>query len=76
MFEKQEKEEVIPMVFDTDANIIKTALAIAVGSYFGWLVFSGLNSLFPVLQTASAMWQLGIGLLGIFILVKLGLRKQ
>ena len=64
------------MVTTNDSAIVMTALAVAVGSFFGWHVFSALNDLLPFMQNQSPILRLGVGLGGIWLLVRLGLRKQ
>ena len=64
------------MTHSNDSVIIMTALAVAIGSYFGWLVFTGLNELIPALSNTSPFIKIAVGLAGLFVLVKLGMRKQ
>lgn len=59
-----------------DLNIAVTSLVLAVGSYFGWLTFTGINELFPSLASFAPPIKIMVGLAGLYLLVKLGFRKQ
>ena len=63
------------MAVKNNADIFLAIVAIATASFFGWLIFSGFNSLFPALEALSPIWKLVIGFGGLWILVKLGIRK-
>lgn len=59
-----------------NVEIIKIAFFVGLGSYLGWLNFQGMNQIFPALTQLTPILKIVFGLGGIFILVKLGIRKQ
>ena len=60
----------------TNIEMMQIALLVAIGSYLGRLNFQGLNELFPTLSGLHPFMKILIGVGGIFILAKLGMRKQ
>lgn len=48
----------------------------AIGSYFGWNIFTGINDLIPSVGQMEPIWRILIGLAGLWVLVRLGFRKQ
>lgn len=60
----------------SNAEIIKFTVIVGLSSYLGWLNFTSISELFPGLATVNPLLRLLIGIGGIFILVKVGLRKQ
>ena len=61
---------------NSNMDIIRIAIAVAIGSYLGWLNFQAINDLFPSLADLEPALKLLIGMGGIFLMVKLGMRKQ
>ena len=57
-----------------NSEIIKSALALAVISASGWLIFKGTTG-FLGLEKLNDFWSIVIGLIGIFFATKLGLKK-
>ena len=63
------------MAIKSDTDIIFAIAAIASFSFLGWLIFNGFNELFPVLSGLHPIAKILIGVGGLWLLVKLGIRK-
>lgn len=60
----------------TNTQIATKSLIFAVGSYFGWRIFQGINDLLPQLDSLSPIMNIVVGLAGLWVLVKFGVREQ
>jgi hypothetical protein len=56
-------------------HIIKVALATAVISVFGWMVFNGFRTMFS-LDTLPPIASIGIGVGGIYLAYRFGFKKE
>jgi len=59
----------------TNTDLSLAIIAIAAFSFSGWLIFTGINRLFPQLSTLQPIMQIVVGFISIFVLVKIGMRK-
>ncbi len=64
------------MAKKSNMEILKYTFAIAAGSFFGWQIFSGFKELTPFFGELDPIVRIGIGLIAIFLMVKIGLREQ
>lgn len=58
-----------------DIQIIKTAFLLAIASFLGWLIFDGMRRTFTFLNDLHPLFLISIGLGGIWLITKLGLKK-
>lgn len=63
------------MMTKNNLDIAKTTLIASVGAVFGWIIFSAIVEMFPFLIEAEPLFRIIIGITGIIILIRLGLRK-
>jgi len=59
----------------SNTDIAMAIVSIALFSFLGWLIFTGINQLFPELSTLNPTLKVVVGFVGIFILVKIGIKK-